>query len=98
MTGFAVIDYPKNSRHKEELKQSLYAHKHTSRIEMYTDGSKTKLGTGAGIAVKISTGVNVYNSKISGNDNWDIYKIKMNRMSSVFTAELCAIESAVNSI
>ena len=69
------------------LKQSFLSHKHKSRIEIFTDGSKTPIGTGAGVAI-YSTSSDIYSC----------YKIKLNKLCSIFTAELMAIKSALQSI
>ena len=70
-----------------QLKQSFLVHKHKSRIEIFTDGSKTPIGTGAGISV-YSVENNCYNS----------YKVKLNKLCSIYTAELTAIKVGLQSI
>ena len=87
---FKICEMSKNNHTADELKQRFYEHKHVSRISMYTDGSKSKNGTGAGVVV-FRKGTNnscVYNP----------YKLKLNKHASVFSAELVAIEAAVNSV
>lgn len=82
----------KKSKHNfthEELRVSFYEHKHESRITIYTDGSKSEKGTGAGIVVE---------RKCDDCLVYDNYKIKLNALASIFSAELVAIESAVNSV
>ena len=70
-----------------QLKQSFLSHKHESRIEIFTDGSKTPIGTGAGVAI-FSVRNNMYNC----------FKVKLNKLCSIFTAELTAIKFALKSI
>ena len=70
-----------------ELKQSFLYHRHESRIEIYTDGSKTPIGTGAGIAV--------FSTK---NHQFCYFKKKCNKLCSIYTVELIAIKTALNSL
>lgn len=86
---FELCKKSKSNFTREELKSSFYEHKHVSRINIFTDGSKCEKGTGAGIVVERMC-----------NDNYvhDSYKIKMHSLASVFSAELVAIESAINSV
>ena len=56
---------------------------------MYTDGSKSEKGTGAGVVVF---------RMCNNNHVFDRYKIKLHALSSAFTAELVALEAAVNSL
>ena len=70
-----------------ELKQSFLYHRHESRIEIYTDGSKTPIGTGAGIAV--------FSTK---NQHFCYYKKKCNKLCSIYTVELTAIKTALYSL
>ena len=86
---FKMCEKSKSEFTNEELKQSFYKHKHFSRITMYTDGSKSINGTGAGVVVV---------RKCDGNSLYEPYKIKINKLASVFSAELVAIENAVNSV
>ena len=88
---FNVNETAKGDYSPEELKQLFHEHKHkhNSKVSMYTDGSKSMLGTGAAVVV--------YSSACSGSKG-DVYKIKLNRITSVFSAELHAIKSAVNSL
>lgn len=74
---------------KAELKHSFYEHRHDSKISMFTDGSKSDKGTGAAVVVM---------RKCDNKLVYESYKIKMNALASVFSAELVAIESAVNSV
>ena len=85
-----ICERSKNNHTSEELKQIFYEHKHVSKISMYTDGSKSKRGVGAGVVVfrKCADNSFVYTP----------YKLKINKHASVFSAELVAIEAAVNSI
>ena len=70
-----------------ELKLAFHLHRHESRIDIFTDGSKTSVGTGAGVAI--------YNRL---NDQHNCFKVKLNKLSSVYTAELEAINSGLQSI
>ena len=66
---------------------SFHLHRHESRVDIFTDGSKTNIGTGSGVAI-FSRLHNTYNSQ----------KIKLNKLASVYTAELEAIKSGLQSI
>ena len=48
---------------------------------MYTDGSKSGNGSGAGIVVE---------TKCNNHVNFNTYKIKLNPLASIFSAELVA--------
>ena len=71
----------------EELKLSFHLHRHESRTDIFTDGSKTTVGTGAGVAIY---------SRL--HDEYNCYKVKLNKLASVYTAELEAIKSGLQSI
>ena len=87
--SFKVCEKTKKDSTTEELKQIFHEHKHVSKISMYTDGSKSEKGTGAGVVVF---------RKCINNFVYDHYKLKLNVLASAFTAELVALEGAVNSI
>ena len=89
---FKLSEKSKSKCTIEELKQSFYEHKHISRISMFTDGSKSVNGTGAGVVVFGNC------SNTSVNNVYESYRIKLNKLASVFSAELVAIENAVNSL
>ena len=58
---------------------------------MYTDGSQCEKGTGAGVVV--------FSNFMNDNPSaYSSYKLKCHMHASVFTAELSAIEAAVNSV
>ena len=84
---FHLNETSKSSFSIEALKQKFYSHKHSSRIDIYTDGSKTDVGTGAGVAI--------YNSSDESVIKW---KIKLNKLASVYSAELEAIKSGLTSL
>jgi hypothetical protein len=84
---FEMCEKPKNNFSPDELQQYFCEHKHVSIISMYTDGSKSANGTGAGVIV-VRKSENVY----------EPYRLKLNKIASVFSAELVAIEAAVNSL
>ena len=86
---FEMCEKPKSNSSAEELKQLFLQHKHESRISMYTDGSKCENGTGAGVVVV---------RKSEDNYIYDPYRLKLNKIASVFSAELIAIEAAINSL
>ena len=86
---FKICEKSKNNFTTEELKQSFYEHKHDSRISMYTDGSKSDNGTGAGVVVF---------RKCTNEYVYEPYRLKLNKLASIFSAELVALEAAVNSI
>ena len=70
-----------------QLKQAFLSHKHVSRIEIYTDGSKTATGTGSGVAIFSVL-----------NNEFNCFKRKINKLCSVFTAELTAIKAGLQAI
>ena len=69
------------------LKQRFLDHKHTSDREIYTNGSKTTIGTGAGVAIF----VNRSNTCIQIDS-------KLNKLASIFTAELEGLKIALKSV
>jgi ribonuclease HI len=71
-----------------EWKHKFMEHKHNSRIDVYTDGSKTKFGTGAGIAIRTSTNTSI--------NRFSPLKIRLNSKSSILSAELKAINVAMD--
>lgn len=77
----------KNDLTPTQLKQSFLSHKHKNRIEIFTDGSKTPIGTGAGVVI-YSVKDKCYNS----------FKVKLNKLCSIYTAELVAIKAGLKSI
>ena len=81
--------FVKHESSNEEKKQLFYEHKHKYRISMYTDGSKKERGTGAGVVVF---------SNSEKSDEYTSYKLKLHKQASVFSAELVALEAAINSI
>ena len=76
----------KASTSSEEYMQSFLRHKHSSDVELYTDGSKSALGVGAGVAV------------VSTENRTMQIRRKLHNSASIFTAELYAIKTALISI
>jgi ribonuclease HI len=75
---------------KEETNPDVYrnlfhAHRHETDIEIYTDGSKSEVGVGAGAIVMIGE------QKIE-------YSQKLNDLASIFTAELLAIKIGLENL
>ena len=79
--------YPKSATSTDVLKQRFLDHKHTSDLEIYTDGSKTTTGTGAGVAIFVSRS----NTCIQIDS-------KLNKLASIFTAELEGLKIALKSV
>ena len=77
----------KNDSTPFELKQTFLSHTHECRIEVYTDGSKTSTGTGGAVSI-FSVNNQEYNS----------FYFKINKLCSIYTAELRAIKNALKSI
>ena len=50
-TCFDMEKFPKNEIPSAEIVSEFLKHKHNSDIDIYTDGSKTELGVGSGLAV-----------------------------------------------
>ena len=69
----------------EQYRQHFYSHRHACDLEVFTDGSKTAYGVGAGMVM------------LQGSTP-HIHKIgrRLNPIASVFTAELVAIKSAMH--
>ena len=70
-----------------ELNQSYLSHRHNCKIELYTDGSKTSTGTGGAVCV-FSVQNQLYYS----------FRFKLNKLCSIYTAELRAIKGALQSL
>lgn len=66
----------------EQYKQQFCAHRHSSDLEIFTDGSKTSEGVGAGIVI------------MEGSIPQKIGR-RLEHMASVFTAEIVAIKCAL---
>ena len=79
----ALSIFYKNVTTAEEFVQNFRSHRHDVDIEVYTDGSKSDTGVGAGFGI-VS---NVVGRGFSGR--------RLHPMSSVFTAELYAIKLAL---
>ena len=80
-TALSVLN--KSETNPEEFLQYFREHKHIADIEMYTDGSKDVNGVGAGFGSFDNMRHNRF------------FRRKLNSLSSVFTAELYAIKSAL---
>ena len=77
----------KNDSTPFELKQTFLSHRHECRIELYTDGSKTSTGTGGAVSI--------FSVK---NQEYNSFYFKINKLCSIYTAELRAIKNALKSI
>ena len=78
---------PKKDTSAEEYKQCFLHHKHSTDVDLYTDGSKSSGGVGAGVAVMTSR-----------RERHTGIKRRLHETASIFTAELYAIKIALTSI
>ena len=81
---FHVNESSKKLCSTEELRQKFLAHKHDSIMDIYTDGSKTEIGVGAGVVVYSAI-----------HKTFHPWKQKLNKLASIFSAELQAIKLAL---
>ena len=79
----ALAEYPKKSTSIEEYQQRFLEHKHETDIQIYTDGSKTSAGVGAGLVM------------MSANERDHTMGRRMHESASIFSAELYAIKLAL---
>ena len=84
---FKLAEFSKNNTSPAEFLHQYHIHKHESDIDFYTDGSKTNIGVGFGVAIHLKR-----------TNQFTKYYSKLNKLSSIFLAELSAIHSALNSI
>jgi ribonuclease HI len=80
-----LAKFPKETTNPELYRNYFHSHRHQSDIELYTDGSKGEFGVGAG-AVSIENGEKIEHMR------------KLHDYSSVFSAELLAIQIGLESI
>ena len=81
-----LAKYPKSSTTDEKYLQHFLSHKHTSDIDIYTDGSKSDNCVGSGVAI-------IKRGKVEGS-----IKRRLHETATVFTAELFAIKLALISL
>ena len=77
---------PKKSTSDEKYEQHFLRHKHKTDVDLYTDGSKSREGVGAGVAV------------MSMSDRYRGIQRRLHETASIFTAELYGIKVALNAI
>ena len=78
--------HPKKSTSAEEYLQYFLEHKHKADVEIYTDGSKSSAGVGAGVAI------------LSNDARDHILGRRLHESASIHTAELYAIKLALQSL
>lgn len=81
-----LAKYPKETTNIEFYRNYFHSHQHQSDIEIYTDGSKGEFGVGAGAVC------------IEVNGERTEYMRKLHDWSSVFSAELLAIQLGLESL
>lgn len=81
----ALAVYKKDETSSLEYRQYFLRHKHAVDVEIYTDGSKSSEGVGAGIAVVSSLRDHVFGRRI-------------HETATIFTAELYAIKIALQTL
>ena len=82
---------PKKFSSSQEILAEFWKHKHTSDIDIYTDGSKTKTGVGAGIAM-----LNNQLQNQVGPKHFNKAKKSLNGKANILSAELTAISVALD--
>ena len=82
----ALSSYPKETTTPEEFIQNFRAHRHHVDLEIYTDGSKSDTGVGAGFGIMTNMPGNSFQGR------------RLHYLSSVFSAELYAIKLALLSL
>ena len=88
---FDMQKVPKNSSSSPEILAEFWKHKHTSDIDIYTDGSKTRTGVGAGIAI-----LNNQLQNQVGAKHFSKAKKSLNGKANILSAELTAISVALD--
>jgi ribonuclease HI len=83
--------FPKKSSPSQEIIAEFWKHKHTSDIDIYTDGSRTKTGVGAGIAI-----CNNQRQRQAGVKQFTEAKKPLNIKANILSAELTAISIALD--
>jgi ribonuclease HI/exonuclease III len=78
-----MAEMTKSDTSPEQYRQQFHAHKHIADMDIFTDGSKSSEGVGAGIVI------------MEGSRPQRIGR-RLDPMASVFTAEIVAIKSALN--
>lgn len=81
-----LAKYPKKSTSVEEFQQRFLEHRHLADIQIYTDGSKSAGGVGAGLL----TQARLERDHVVGR--------RMHESASIFSAELYAIKLALQSL
>ena len=74
---FKLNEYPKKDTPPEKFQKLFYSHRHTSKIDIFTDGSRTSIGTGAGGAVCCRV-----------DNSYTCYKVKLNTARQPLTNHL----------
>ena len=87
---FEMENFPKNKTPTAQIKAEFHRHKHDSNIDIYTDGSKTGTGVGAGIATLLEK------NKLEGI--YDEIAKPLSNNSTILSAELKAISIGLDCI
>ena len=88
---FHMENFPKRTTSDQQMICSFFEHKHQTNIDIYTDGSKTTLGVGAGIAIRTSSRPAISSCFSKG-------KKQLSSKSSILFAELAAINAGLDTI
>ena len=88
---FHMGNFPKATTSHQQLITSFFEHKHQTNIDIYTDGSKTTSGVGAGIAIRTSSRPAISTCFSKG-------KKQLSSKSSILFAELVAINAGLDTI
>lgn len=81
-----LASYTKSTTSAEEYAQHFLEHKHNTDVDLYTDGSKSTAGVGAGVAI------------MSSPTRYNGIRRRLHETASIFTAELYAIKLALTSL
>ena len=85
---FEMENFPKSTTPTREVISEFLKHRHNTDIDIYTDGSKTDTGVGAGIAIRTSSN--------RTNANFSTASKPQNTKSTILSAELKAISMGLD--
>ena len=77
---FKLAQFSKSNTSPTEFLHHYLNHKHESDFDFFTDGSKTNIGVGSGVALHFKK-----------SNEFTKWNTKLNKLSSIFSAELSAI-------
>ena len=84
---FKLAQFSKSNTSPTEFLHHYLNHKHESDFDFFTDGSKTNIGVGSGVALHFKK-----------SNEFTKWNTKLNKLSSIFSAELSAIYFSLKSL